>query len=1071
MNKVSYGSLQHLHGEDITIEASDDEEIQTAALNHTDNDQESTSLIRRTTNPMMTPNASFPSSYQIHRLDESPTSSLGCSTDPSDLDLFDTKIVQILNRPTINALKDGGKKLIRNENRISAIIICSVIFICFISEAYLSSRNAITSNTKNTNQTGSLLYFPYMESPSSSPKQTSSVLETAKFVPFQAVDRNKYGSVPITDILLPELIHKSLLVSELEMDPNNRTIKPLLKIPFPTGAFWTNLVIQPTSDREFSYPIMTYPYGYKWNPSMLQVSYPAMHRMSDEISIRDIFYPDMTFGSLESIVKRNIMRFDPLSVTLRFFGNDTDSNEALDALPDDEIAYWESYLVQGSPYVTLSYNMMSPVITPLSTFKSFTCPRDENGNYKDDAGEPSIMSNSTSGLSDFGVCSVVDTSDKQLQLNGVQFLVETQEGATWMVFTSDPINLVMNKLTRTSIASLEAFTGVLRLALVPPMLPNASTSHGTQQYTSIPLSSSMAIKRLLYHSHTYPVGAKISWKLNHESESLNSLLRVKSSEKQSKSTVSVIFDYTTKTMHVPAGSQDSASPQSKEIPLLMLALPHHTQTLPSSMIISKSSFEIDYQSIKGNMTPIIGSSWSYDEILTDITFDDPLVEQHLEGIDDLIKRQILDQVDKDLTRVLPTLSENIYGFGKQIGRLAQLAHIASLLEDRDNYTKLSQSIAYRAESLLFDYLTSFLNSQSEDDLLYDTNFGGIVTRNGLLDHQDDFGNGWYNDHHFHYGYILYASAILGKMNSTFLENYAYHVDSIMYDIAYSGNSESDGDNGMELFFPFTRHKSWFDGHSFASGLFPFADGKSQESSSEAVNCYYGSYLWTQVRWGTDSKNADEVKVNFAKLLLAMEITGAKTYWHMLPSTEASSSDSVHSINTYSNSLSKSMMVGNLGMMDVTVSTWFGTKPLYVHMINFMPVTSITKELFSKEYTSIEFETQLKPIYHDVEMAWRGYVICDMAINEPMKAWEDAKKLTSYELDSALSQSQVYFWIITMDHFESSLVSSKVNDGNDLSSQDSSTGNLALSSCASHPKCSYLEGLCCPTTTGIYLECC
>ena len=35
------------------------------------------------------------------------------------------------------------------------------------------------------------------------------------------------------------------------------------------------------------------------------------------------------------------------------------------------------------------------------------------------------------------------------------------------------------------------------------------------------------------------------------------------------------------------------------------------------------------------------------------------------------------------------------------------------------------------------------------------------------------------------------------------------------------------------------------------------------------------------------------------------------------------------------------MVGNVGMLDAICSTWFGTQNLYVHMINFLPVTSKT----------------------------------------------------------------------------------------------------------------------------------
>jgi endoglucanase Acf2 len=746
---------------------------------------------------------------------------------------------------------------------------------------------------------------------------------------------------------------------------------------------------------------------------------------------------------------------------------------------DDSNAYWESYLVQGSLYVTMFYHDMTPMLRPLSTFKSLSCPRDEYGNYKDTASETeSFENNTTAPNNDFGICSVVGLSDDHIELNGVQFLIETQEGITWMIFSSDPINLVLDRLTRTTITSTKSYTGVLRFVLIPPTIQNgessssSSSSAGAEPNPTISLSSSVAVKQLLYHSHTYPVGSKLSWKFNRESSKVNIFSSGKKEDDSGPSTTATLtFEFQTKTMNAPAKHQDIASPLSKDIPLLMLALPHHAQVLTTSMIIPSTSFDVTYQTIKGNMTPVVGSTWSYDEQLTNIEFDDPLSLSRLENLDNSTKHTILDQVDKDLTRVLPTLSENVYGFGKQIARLAQLAHIAFMLESPTKSSDPSSSIASKAEALLFEFLTSFLSSKSDDNVLYDGNFGGIITRNGLIDQQEDFGNGWYNDHHFHYGYILYASAILGRMNSTFLNEYAYNVDSIMYDVAYSGNMDSDRTDESQLFFPFTRHKTWFDGHSFASGLFPFADGKSQESSSEAVNCYYGSYLWNLVRWGK-IYGPDDDRINFAKLLLAMEIRGAKTYWHMISPDKVSDDDTIHSQLIYPSGFTKSMMVGNLGMNDVTVSTWFGTKPLYVHMINFMPVTAITNELFSKQYVESEYETHLKSEFNEVEMAWKGYVICDKAINEPVSAWDDATKLTSYELDSALSQSQVYYWISGKEGFDSSLVSSNRTNGDSTSDQkNAEESSNDLPSCASHPNCSHLVGLCCPTPNGIRLECC
>lgn len=194
---------------------------------------------------------------------------------------------------------------------------------------------------------------------------------------------------------------------------------------------------------------------------------------------------------------------------------------------------------------------------------------------------------------------------------------------------------------------------------------------------------------------------------------------------------------------------------------------------------------------------------------------------------------------------------------------------------------------------------------------------------------------------------MYASAVLGKLNSTFVEEQRDAIDALLLDVANSHNADSQmhpDRSSLHGMFPFTRHKSWFDSHSFASGLFPFADGKSLESSGESVNFYYGAYLWTKVSTAY-AKHSTNEEVDFVRLLLAMEMRGVKTYWHMV--TDPEKKNSYHTSDIYNPLFAKNLMVGNVGMMDVTIATWFGIEPLYVHMINFLPVTAITSELFDK----------------------------------------------------------------------------------------------------------------------------
>lgn len=432
--------------------------------------------------------------------------------------------------------------------------------------------------------------------------------------------------------------------------------------------------------------------------------------------------------------------------------------------------------------------------------------------------------------------------------------------------------------------------------------------------------------------------------------------------------------------------------QSSKVSLLMLSLPHHAASISSAeeMLLYFKEFDLNFYSIKGKMTPVVGNSWSYEEELTSIAFGDEKVlkpspsassttktstasEKHqtiseltaVAALDQSIRDLILETVGSDIKLNLPDNNNGAYSFGKQIARLAQLAHVADRVEEENSSittnTKNNTDIgapARRAYALLQMYLTVWLTGDdgSSGSLVYDASLGGILSKEGIKDPYSDFGNGRYNDHHFHYGYVLYAAAILGRRNPQFISQYGAYIDAIFYDVAHNSNLVIRNGKGDDAFFPFARHKSWFDGHSFASGLFPFADGKSQESSSEATNCYYGAYLWAKVRWGG---SADGSKlINFARLLLATEITGAKTYWHIAPSNASSTSGKFGLLNNttantwqaphaYSPVFEQNYMVGNLGMTDATCTTWFGNENIYVHLINFMPVTAVTGELFDK----------------------------------------------------------------------------------------------------------------------------
>ena len=141
-------------------------------------------------------------------------------------------------------------------------------------------------------------------------------------------------------------------------------------------------------------------------------------------------------------------------------------------------------------------------------------------------------------------------------------------------------------------------------------------------------------------------------------------------------------------------------------------------------------------------------------------------------------------------------------------------------------------------------LTPWLQGLNPDALLYDKTYGGVITTNGIADPYADYGSGWYSDHHFHYGYFAYAAATLARLDPPYWDANRSPLETIIRDICNPDPTDPD--------FPFARHKDFFDGHSWASGLYLQANGKGQESSSEVGGdvcvCVYleGVYVFVYV---------------------------------------------------------------------------------------------------------------------------------------------------------------------------------------------------------------------------------
>jgi len=308
-----------------------------------------------------------------------------------------------------------------------------------------------------------------------------------------------------------------------------------------------------------------------------------------------------------------------------------------------------------------------------------------------------------------------------------------------------------------------------------------------------------------------------------------------------------------------------------------------------------------------------------------------------------------------------------------------MARVALIAESLDQ-NATSSYVAGR----LIDSINPWLVGTNWDPLQYDVTWGGTCTQQGMLYEAADFGQGWYNDHHFHFGYFTYSAAVIAKNNSQWFLD---HKDAVMALVRDFANPSS-----QDPYFPVTRHKDWFDGHSWASGLVQFGDGKNQESTSEAVNAYYAVYL-------LGLATGDQTMADWGRVLLATEIRSAQKYWHIMNGSDI-----------YESPFADNKIVGMIWQLKADQGTWFGEYITYTHTIQMFPFTPITEQLLPKEWVQQEYPVVQAGLNEPVGDAWKGFIYMDHAIIDKQAAWQEVQNLTAWDDGNTLTNT--LYWVAT-----------------------------------------------------------
>lgn len=357
--------------------------------------------------------------------------------------------------------------------------------------------------------------------------------------------------------------------------------------------------------------------------------------------------------------------------------------------------------------------------------------------------------------------------------------------------------------------------------------------------------------------------------------------------------------------------------------LLMYAMQHHLPWLQSPSYPGAT-----IPTLRGQMKAVLGSTWTLSIPLPTVSWNNvnPIASNRVSAITTALA------TDKNF---VPTVSDPYFG-GKQLAKAARLALIADQLGDTTSRNLLLNNL----KPVINAYLTGA-------SLRYDTAWGGIVSTPGLSNQDADFGNGRYNDHHFHYGYAIYAVAVIAKYDSAWGVAYTQRINDLVRDIMNPSTADP--------YFTPMRNWDWFEGHSWAAGNFEFGDNRNLESTSEAVNAWYGVYLWGSQIGNTQIRD-------LARVLLAQELVTAQKYWQI------KQADTIYPAPFKNNGV-----VGILWSNKVDYATWFGGQAEYIHGIQMIPINPVSELLIPDAWIAETWPAILNPLWTRTSV-WRAELI-------------------------------------------------------------------------------------------------
>ncbi len=394
--------------------------------------------------------------------------------------------------------------------------------------------------------------------------------------------------------------------------------------------------------------------------------------------------------------------------------------------------------------------------------------------------------------------------------------------------------------------------------------------------------------------------------------------------------------------------------------ILAFALPHHQDHLAAPNLVTAG-----FTSVRGQIRGVSGDRWQLQYALS------PALRAAPRPVDPTHKAAVLAALNNE-KGAQPNAGDS-YSFGKQVGRAAELLLIAEALGEK--------AVADQLRSAIESSLGTWLDGKGSDALRYDETYGGVVTSKGIGGPGNDYGNGWYNDHHFHYGYFIYAAGAVAKGDPAWAAKYKEPILSLIRDIANPSASDP--------YFTQYRMFDWFDGHGWAAGLFPFQDGRDQESSSESFNAWAGIALYGDAI-------GDKNILNLGRIMRATEAASVQRYYHIRKNSDI-----------YPQPFANGMVAGVLWSDKAEFATFFSGGSAQIIGIQLLPMTIASEELIDAAWVTDAWPAMQAAGGGD---SWGGLMNMAHAIVDKAGAWNALNAMGGVE--GGNSKTNTLYWAAT-----------------------------------------------------------